>query len=444
MFLAIEGIWQLFCLFLVLISFGFLCWRRPALAAAAILLLAPSYLLKIKNWPITVLELFLLVFFICWVVKKIKEKAIFKEIFYRVFSFFGGGYFLALGLILFGVLISVTLSVDWRVGAGIFKAWILEPIIFSLILAEIIKNKKELKGVLFGLVLGMILVASASLIYKLFGQLTFDGRLSGWYLSPNHLAMYLAPGLILAWGGFFTGENKKQKVFFGSAILILSLVLYFTFSYGAWLGLAAAAVFILFYFWKHKIVERRQLFLVSCFFFLVVAFIFFLQLNNGNNEKLTNLLSSSCSSWQSRLMVWRAADKILQSHWLFGVGPGLFQKYYLEYQSYFPVPYLEWAVPQPHNLFLAWWLQGGLLGLIGFLVLLINYFKNIILAKQKTSFVPLNKTKEGKQVLVIILMAAVIYILVHGLADTTYWKNDLALVFWSIVSLGYITNRCYD
>ena len=27
-----------------------------------------------------------------------------------------------------------------------------------------------------------------------------------------------------------------------------------------------------------------------------------------------------------------------------------------EYQKHFP-PYLEWAVPQPHNLYLAFWLQ---------------------------------------------------------------------------------------
>ena len=26
-----------------------------------------------------------------------------------------------------------------------------------------------------------------------------------------------------------------------------------------------------------------------------------------------------------------------------------------------------------------------------------------------------------------------IYILVHGLVDTTYWRNDLAFLFWAII-----------
>jgi len=29
-----------------------------------------------------------------------------------------------------------------------------------------------------------------------------------------------------------------------------------------------------------------------------------------------------------------------------------------------------------------------------------------------------------------------IYILLHGLIDTTYFKNDLAVVFWLAVALG--------
>ncbi len=441
MFLTIETSWQLASLFLVLASFGFLGWRQPVRAAAVALLLAPTYLLKINHWPVTVLELFLLVFFICWATKKVKNKENFKKIFYGFLNLFDSGYFVALTLILAGVLISTILSVDWRVGAGIFKAWILEPIIFSLILAEIIKSRKELEEVIFGLVAGTVLVAIASLIYKLFNQLTFDGRLSGWYLSPNHLAMYLAPGFILAWWGFFVEKNRTQKIFFLLSILTLGLVLYFTFSYSAWLGVLGAILIALFMAFQADLIEKRKIIIIG-----LLVLIFFLVVGcwQSDSGKLSNLLKFDRSSWQSRLMVWQAAGKILESHWLFGIGPGLFQKYYLEYQPFFSVPYLEWAVPQPHNLFLAWWLEGGLLGLIGFLVLLVIYFKNIILTKQKPLFVPLGGASRGKQLLTIFLTVAMIYILIHGLADTTYWKNDLALVFWSIVSLSYITIRCRD
>ena len=39
-----------------------------------------------------------------------------------------------------------------------------------------------------------------------------------------------------------------------------------------------------------------------------------------------------------------------------------------------------------------------------------------------------------------------IYILIHGLVDTTYWRNDLAVVFWMIIAANLYSltvNRHY-
>jgi O-antigen ligase len=107
-----------------------------------------------------------------------------------------------------------------------------------------------------------------------------------------------------------------------------------------------------------------------------------------------------------------------------GIGPGMFQDYYLKYQSHFPVSYLEWAVPEPHNLFLAFWLETGLLGLAGFIWLLAIFFKKLFLLFKKSNYFA---------TILIMLMG---YILIHGLADTTYFKNDLSVVFWLAVALG--------
>ena len=34
-----------------------------------------------------------------------------------------------------------------------------------------------------------------------------------------------------------------------------------------------------------------------------------------------------------------------------------------------------------------------------------------------------------------------IYILAHGLVDTTYWKNDLSVVFWIIIGLMVVVKN---
>ncbi|KKQ00231.1 MAG: hypothetical protein US09_C0017G0018 [Candidatus Moranbacteria bacterium GW2011_GWD1_36_198] len=88
-------------------------------------------------------------------------------------------------------------------------------------------------------------------------------------------------------------------------------------------------------------------------------------------------------------------------------------------QKYYP-PYLEWAVPQPHNIFLAFWLQTGFLGFIGFLFLLLFTF---------TTLWQQLKNKKNTA-LTAPLLGFFIYSILHGLVDTIYWKNDLAFLFW--------------
>jgi len=146
----------------------------------------------------------------------------------------------------------------------------------------------------------------------------------------------------------------------------------------------------------------------------------------ANNPKLSKLTAPR-SSLESRITIWHSASRILKDNPIFGIGQGNFQDKYLEYQKYFP-PYLEWAVPQPHNLYLAFWLESGILGISGFLLIIIVWIKNI------TS--EIKNQKNSRTLLAATLLSIILYILIHGLVDTPYWKNDLSVIFWIIFSLG--------
>ena len=108
----------------------------------------------------------------------------------------------------------------------------------------------------------------------------------------------------------------------------------------------------------------------------------------------------------------------------FGIGPGNFGSCYLSYQQYFP-PYLEWSAPQPHNVFLAFWLESGLIGLLSLAALLLVWFRKLLLLSKKDA-------RPASLALIAIMIATII----HGFFDTPYWQTGLAYIFWIVYFLG--------
>jgi len=75
----------------------------------------------------------------------------------------------------------------------------------------------------------------------------------------------------------------------------------------------------------------------------------------------------------------------------------------------------------PHNIFLNFWTETGLLGLISFIVL--------------SSIFIFRGLKQKKGLLALGLSLFVIALMTQGLIDNPYFKNDLAIVFWLALSL---------
>lgn len=350
----------------------------------------------------------------------------------KLFSEIKENRIFAAGLILFfaGVLISTVLSDDLRTSAGILKGWFIAPFLLFLIVKSEIKTENQIKNIFRALSFSGAAVASVSLGYFFAGRLTFDGRLAAFYLSPNHLAMYLAPISVLTAGLFFLSPNRREKTVFAGASVLTLAVLYLTYSFGAWAALfsAAAVLFLL-----GRAASKLKLLAFSALA-AVILILFSFQIGG---EKFQNLFSER-SSLASRVMIWKAALAIGKDNPVFGVGPGMFQKYYLEYQKFYS-PYLEWAVPQPHNLFLAFWLQTGIAGFLGFILIIVSFFrkKTAALFKKEAGQVPALNQNGGQAFgnPNFWLILAMLVILIHGLIDTPYFKNDLSSLFWIILAL---------
>lgn len=100
------------------------------------------------------------------------------------------------------------------------------------------------------------------------------------------------------------------------------------------------------------------------------------------------------------------------------IGAGL-SGYKTALAPYHKATYLE-IFEYPHNIVLNFWSETGLLGLLVFLWIIILFFRN---------------TRHHAAI------ASMVVILIHGLVDVPYFKNDLAILFWIIYALGLLSTK---
>lgn len=451
--------------------------------------LLPSYLIRfqILGVPTNILELLiLLTAFVCF------SQSANRQLIKKYVREYVRGYVLSALLIMAGLLLSITVNENYRDGLGILKSWFILPILFALTIIVTAKHGPVQEKILKALYFSTFGVSLIALFYFFADKLTYDGRLAAFYLSPNYLAMFLAPGLVFSiWYLVSSAKNFKFKsadrrinlklFFLIFSFFTITVSFYLTYSYAAWMAVIGSFILISLItqinshsschpasaaadgsrinsdgdkeldspskgietrwslysrsgYGNDTIIEstfiKKNLSKVIIITSVLISVIIFLQWNNPKFQDLITF--DERSSLASRMMIWKSAAKIALDNPLFGIGPGNFQNKYLEYQKYFPF-YLEWAVPQPHNLYLAFWLQSGLLGLFGFLRLITLWIKPVlsILRQKKNDFFSLETA----------LLGIMFYILLHGLLDTTYWKNDLAVIFWLVFTLGILAKQ---
>ncbi|MDD5083862.1 MAG: O-antigen ligase family protein [Candidatus Moranbacteria bacterium] len=322
------------------------------------------------------------------------------------------------------------------VSLGIIKSWFFFPILFAWLLFQSFhlrssgaKNLPEKMSplpqytlLIWYITLSLTSIAALSFFFQ--NDLTYDGRLRAFYLSPNYLALFLFPGVLLGWHFLIKYWVQRKPWLFAIALaswMMLCATLYLTLSY------TVITASLLGFFIALFLASNRSYFSRITLIALFVSSISFFLLFQMHGQKFSDLIHfNERSSLVSRMMIWQSSIKMIADHPIIGIGPGNFQTTYLDYQSYFP-PYLEWAVPHPHNLYLAFWLQTGIIGLIGFICLNIFWIHHISsYVTHGTKKVPFAWT----------LLGILIALLCIGLLDTPYWKNDLAYTFWLLIALG--------
>lgn len=322
--------------------------------------------------------------------------------------------------------ISILVSPDKRGGLGVFKAYILEPIIIFYIARDVIKKKKDFYFILNALFFSALWVSVLSLIQGFTGELVFapheaaSGRVHGFYNSANALGLYLGPILALSIYFLYKRINFLNYLLY---FLLVSSAIVLSRSIGALAGLISIFVVFGIFSLVNKKPDLKNLikrFLVAVFILLIAVSVY-LTLN------ISVFTPSVSDPWRRetgntlliRACLWEGTKNLLSENLITGSGLSGFKEAYTKSYYTCDAEPLEY----PHNFVFNFWTEMGVLGLFSFILLVFYYFK--------ISFKP----AVNKSLPYAVFSAALVYSLIHGLVDVPYFKNDLSLEFWVIYAL---------
>lgn len=246
-------------------------------------------------------------------------------------------------------------------------------------------------------------------------------RAVGPFGFPNAVALFVTPigALMAARLATFCQEGLKQLhlrwkewlPFFGTLMLVIAALVTAR-SDG---GLGALAFVIMLSFLTFRV--GRWLVLLGA----VGAGAGLIALP-GIREALIKEVTFQGWSGKVRLFIWRESWAMLKDHWFFGAG---FGGYPTVFDAYHKARFIE-IFQYPHTILFNFWTETGLLGIVAFVSLIVTWVKHSLKAQT------------------LVLLAPLIAILVHGLVDVPYFKNDLALLFFIFIWFVVISKQEND
>ncbi|MCF6277049.1 MAG: O-antigen ligase family protein [Candidatus Magasanikbacteria bacterium] len=401
------------------ILFIIFAWKRFFWACFLVILLLPSYLVRFSfgQIPTTFLELMIGIIFIFWLIRLFNEdnRKLAQNRAKKLFDNHKSLLF-AIGIFVIGAVINITISIDLRSALGEFKAFYVEPIIFAFILYTSIEDKKQVNNLIFALVLSGFATAILAIYQHFTGFMVPYSfwenrdtyRVTGWWGFPNGVGIYLAPIIPLA---IYLFVNYKNKIIQTTSLLFVPLALlaiFYAKSTGALIGVLAGLFFLLLFNKFTKI----SVIIASIAVFL---FVMFAPMASGIKQEI--LLQDR--SGQLRINMWGETVELLRHNPIFGVGLASYQK------AIYPYRIDKWIeiFHHPHNQFLTMWVNIGIVGLFGFILILFWFFKTAF--KNKNIF----------------LLSAMIVFVIIGLVDSPYIKNDMAIIFWLLPTFLLLFNE---
>jgi O-antigen ligase len=327
-------------------------------------------------------------------------------------------------------LIAVFASPSLWTGIGLWRAYVLEPLLVLIAVCAILDQPGDRKR----MEQGMMVAASVVSIWAIVGYLGNWGIPHPWNIAiragrravgpfgfPNGVALFVTPigALVVGRLANMFAEQKmnvkrawKEYALPFVSFFLIAAALIAARSQG---GMGAFAIAIV----LSLLGLRKGRWLV---FVGAILSILGLILVPGVRSALVREVSFQGWSGKVRLFIWRETWAMLKDHWFFGAGFGGYPKVF---DAYHKARFIE-IFQYPHTLLFNFWTETGLLGVLVFVGIVVTWFKNAV-RSVRAQFA---EGSTARYLSKLVLIAPLIAMLVHGLVDVPYFKNDLALLFW--------------
>src|SRR5258708_1004415 len=204
----------------------------------------------------------------------------------------------------------------------------------------------------------------------------FESRAFATLGNPNYLGGYLVGLLPLVFNLTLRSQNPKSWLWFRGISMALFAGLMVTRVRGAYLALLGAMLFLLLTFlppWGRDLFRRNARYVALVFGILLIGGGAYIARHGG-----VALFSRSQVSVQQRLETYPVALEMVKDRPWFGIGLGQLGIQYplYQYRPFKPVDYPQHPYTYSehvHNEFLQFWVEGGLPGLLFFLVVIMVF-----------------------------------------------------------------------
>jgi putative inorganic carbon (hco3(-)) transporter len=383
---------------------------RASLALVALTCaLAPAYVVRwrIGPFPTTLLEAAVLVTIAVFALETVRSGVLPS---WRTPLTIPAAVFLVAGAV------SVLASPGRTTALGLYRAYFIEPILFGFVVLTVVRSWRSALVVLGGLWAGASVVALANLglEVQLARRHAFNAT---WmpqvliYTSQNAVSLYLDPLVAMA-GALAVHSRLVLARRLGIAFLVIALPAEaLSLSRAGWLALAAVALVL-------ALTVRWRWWLLGAGAIAGLAL-----LASGHAARLFEAIKGDTLS--GRIEMWGAALQLLRRRPIFGAGltgyPDLIRQYWRHYDPL-------WAL-HPHNIALNFWAETGLLGLLSFAAIV--GVAGVLAWRGWRGADP-----AWWRPLHLGVLLALVAVVVHGLLDVPYFKNDLSLEFWALLGIG--------